>query len=368
MEETLKDGIIKAYYKACELNINKIEKREFGIGFNDKIEQRHLAFTSESELKQFLIERKPRYVSYSVACYAYPDRRPMEKKQLEEIELTFDIDFDDSSALVSKKTQEIAKDETLKLIEDFLFADFGFSNREIELNFSGNRGYHVHVRSDEVKELRQEELKAMSDYISGKNLRINSFFKIEGNTITKGVSTKMLSYPGRIARAFYRICYDKKHFYEVIGGRYTKNNEKLRTRLINAVETGSYMEMTFGGVKEKVEKLFEVARKECSVKIDERVTYDLSKLIRVPESIHGSTGLIAKKLSIEKLHAFRPYDDALVPVKGDLRVAAKEDFLLEANNSTYKFEKTKEYEIPLKVAFFLICKGLCELRGRVITK
>ena len=86
----------------------------------------------------------------------------MPRKEWLGSELGFDIDANDvptecklihGSGWLCDECLGAVKAETVKLAEDFLMGDFGFSEKEVEINFSGNRGYHVHVRRKGIMQL-----------------------------------------------------------------------------------------------------------------------------------------------------------------------------------------------------------------------
>ncbi|HIE15131.1 TPA: hypothetical protein EYP70_07655, partial [Candidatus Bathyarchaeota archaeon] len=164
-----------------------IEMREFGfLLFGEKIMIRHKSFTEIKDLRRFLREIVPMHVYYSAAYYSAPEE-PMERKGWIGADLYFDIDADhiptpcrklhdlwrchkcgfqgkgtppnrcpvcgnqnfDTKTWSCEVCLEAARRETIKLIE-FLMSDFGFSEEEVNVSFSGHRGYHVHIESEEV--------------------------------------------------------------------------------------------------------------------------------------------------------------------------------------------------------------------------
>ncbi|MEM3610412.1 MAG: DNA primase catalytic subunit PriS [Candidatus Anstonellales archaeon] len=342
------DSVIKNYYKKIQLNVYEISKREFGIGFNDKIEMRHLNFSSLDELKNFLVDKKPRYISYSSALYEFPGARPMERKNLYACELTFDIDIQTMSKLLTKDELSFAKEQVNRLIDDFLVSDFGISKDKIILNFSGNRGFHVHVYDESIMKLDSDARRQISDYITGKIFnKFDQFFNIKGNVISDGISLNEIGLKNRIAKKFIDLITES-------------NNEfvKLKYALIN----GNYVGIVFHNAryfKQKLQRIFLDAKKKVFVSIDEKVTFDLSKLIRMPDSIHGSTGLIAKTITIKELDNFNPYEHAIIKFKGEAKVVAKEDIKLPELD--LEIQKNKEIIIPIKFAFPLACLNLIDV-------
>ena len=77
-------------------------------------------------------------------------------------------------------------------------------------------------------------------------------------------------------------------------------------------------------------------------------------MIRVPNTIHGDTGLIAKK--VEKIDSFYPLKDATVRWKGETKIKFVEDVPELEFNSTFgpfKNEEIKSLPTPIAVFFVL---------------
>jgi len=148
-----------------------IEQREWGFGFDKKIDFRHKKFDNHEMLKRYLINNAPLYVSYSIAKYVAPEGKPMENKILKGSDLIFDIDIHNCpnhpEKFVCDDCLNSAKEEVIKLNENFLEPDFGISKKEISINFSGNRGYHVHIDSDLYKDLDKGARVELIDYLKG---------------------------------------------------------------------------------------------------------------------------------------------------------------------------------------------------------
>lgn len=214
-EEEFITSLIRDYYKSTKgIITDRIAAREFGAGtFERKIAYRHLHFRNESDLYAFLRERAPAYVSYSVAYYNRPEARPMSNKGWLGSELIFDLDATDmhlkcqaehGRSWVCMNCFDLVKAETVKLIEDFLIPDFGFSGKELEINFSGNRGYHVHVKKDSVLQLSGIARKQISDYISGNGITAEALFPTMGRRGVKLIGPKPedKGWRGKMARNF----------------------------------------------------------------------------------------------------------------------------------------------------------------------
>jgi len=180
---------------------SEIEKREFGFGtLTDKIKLRHKSFRTEKDLHGFLRREAPYYVSYSAAYYDFP-ANPMNEKVWRGAELIFDLDV--PMKFLEREALSKVKKETWKLL-DFLKEDFGIPEKEISVNFSGSKGYHIHVTSDNVKSLGRDERREIVDYITGKinfkdHLRYSGLKEEEILGPKKGDS----GWPGRIYQSLH---------------------------------------------------------------------------------------------------------------------------------------------------------------------
>jgi len=62
---------------------------------------------------------------------------------------------------------EASKKEIIKLIEEFLLPDFGLALDQIELVFSGHRGYHMHVHDEGLRNMSSEQRRQFVDFFTG---------------------------------------------------------------------------------------------------------------------------------------------------------------------------------------------------------
>ncbi len=329
---------ISEYYSTFRFPTTNLSKREFGIGdFGKKIERRHFCFNGEDELKGFLIKEAPLYLSYSSSFYNFPCRTPMEAKERVGTELIFDIDSEDSS----KESLMKAKDETLKLI-DILREDFGV--KHYTLNFSGNRGFHLHIHEKRFFNLSQEARKKLVEYLLGELDHSKFFSSTEHKIIGPKLGDR--GYKGRFAKKLYEIVEE--------GRKFKAHKDKWRKALMDG--NYSVLPFSFSELIRKTEFLKDLIM--VRVDVDGAVTYDLSKLIRVPNSIHGSTGFVAKIIREGEIEEFNPYEQAL-PFGEDEKVLVK--FLKSVRligENEVKVKGTKE-RIEKSLAFILSLRGFC---------
>ncbi|MBN2478236.1 DNA primase catalytic subunit PriS [Candidatus Micrarchaeota archaeon] len=341
------------YYKNAEINVPQVEQREIGVGIEKKIDARHMSFPDNLSLRNYLADNPPFYISYSASYYKFPSETPIEKKRRTGADLIFDLDLHSEGKYELYSRLEEIKQDAVRLVEDFLVPDFGLSKKEIFYVFSGNRGYHIHVRSKSVVGLGSQERREMVDYIRGVGLRFSEFFDDSSRRgALLGPSSKDGGYRGRMARRIIEILNEKPtSFY-----RNFKDND-LKNSFINGIETGNWsrIPVSVPVLKKKLMNIFDRLPLR-SVDADAAVTYDISKLIRMPNTIHGGTGLVAKE--IKDIDSFNPLNDAVAFSGESAIIQFHEDagplFLKGAEFSGKKGEKT---EMPLYAGMFFVLKG-----------
>ncbi len=364
---------------SSSLSPEKVSQREFGIGdFERKIKFRHAEFKNANELKDYLVKQTPAFVSCSTAYYSHPSFRPMENKGWLGSELVFDIDATDmhlacqkehGSSWVCDSCFTSVRDEAIKLIEEFLVPDFGFSNHEISVNFSGNRGYHVHVSNESILKLDSNARKEISRYITGSGISFEDFFIVE--EIGQGKRIKRLAGPkptepgwrGRIARSVIKdISMGADHLISTgMDAKTARNIYKKRALIEMGINNGNW-DMVY--VKDKAQFWSDVIKSHAiaqSDRIDENVTNDTGHMIRLANTIHGSTGLLSRKMGVQKLPSFEPMSEAVVLPDAPIKVRANTKAALHMKNETFGPYPNAEAEIPGYAAMYLFLKGFAEI-------
>ncbi len=368
----------KQFYWKNKVNApEEIEKREFGTGtLESKIKVRHKSFKTEKELRGFLGREAPYYISYSSAFYRFPENQPMERKEWLGAEVVFDLDRE--MEYLSDESFEEVKGEALKLV-DFLLEDFGLQERYIETNFSGGKGYHIHVSAPGVKELGRDERQEILDYITATGFNLNCFFTQEavsgvnlkgrGDFRSRDSSTVVVRGPregdtGWAKRIFDvaldLVSSDMKKLRREYGLRTRQaeilyRNRELNQRLLREGNWDALNGLT-KYMRGRIMDRYAVSMVEDA---DRMVTIDTSRLIRLPDTLHGGSGLIAKKVKL--LESFNPLIDAVAFSDDEVRVKVKEDtpeFLM--NENRFKLDKG-ETRIPEYAAVYLLLKDKAEI-------
>jgi DNA primase small subunit len=381
--------------------ISSFTQREFGfIPFTEKIMIRHRGFTGPEELKTFITSITPAHAYYSAAYYKNPEA-PMSKKGWLGSDLIFDIDSDhiqtpcknehdywicaDCNIGTTRPVQgncpscgsgklrsefwlcetclELAKAEILKLL-DFLIADFGFQQREIVTCFSGHRGYHVHVDDEEVKSLDQAARKEIVDYLLGTGLNIEFHGLKKTNRtaewLSMGPTLSDSGWRGRIAKGMYDLLLSSTlQQLEDLEG-FTKNTAKRVIKNRDHILEGGGKSASWGivkGVGPKTLKILAMngAKKQTSI-IDPVVTMDIHRLIRIPHSLHGKTGLKVVIIPFNSLEKFDPLKEAVAFPEGRLDVSVTEAPAFRLGNEVFGPYRHERVELPMAAGIYLLCK------------
>ncbi|MBI4214367.1 DNA primase catalytic subunit PriS [archaeon] len=326
------------------------EKREFGFGNEKKIDVRHFSFSRQGELRSSMVDNAPLYASYSVAYYEFPDARPMQKKNFQGADLVFEFDTEcKHSSLACFKCMSDTKQQTFRLVDEFLKADFGFTDKQIQIAFSGNRGFHVHVRDESVRPLGQEARRELIDYLQGRGLpldRITQFMK--GATPLSG------GWRGKLARELLKQLNDPATLFKLspaLAGAVKERPEEI----MQAISRGNY------DVVRRADSIWKRLAENIVVRmgndIDQGVTFDLSRLIRMPSTIHGSSGLLC--CYVRDLASFEPFKHAVALSEQPFRIRMLRDeaSITMRDQSFGPFENASVYGLPEFAAFFLVAKG-----------
>jgi DNA primase small subunit len=93
---------------------------------------------------------------------------------------------------------------------------------------------------------------------------------------------------------------------------------------------------------------------------DEPVTTDTKRLIRMPTSLHGGSGMRVQPVELRDLPDFNPLMDAVVFSLRDVRVDIAHPLTMPMLGSTYELQKGIS-TVPEAVAVFLCCRGMAEI-------
>ena len=356
----------------------RFSKREYGfIHFNAPM-KRHIAFDDYHSIKEYFVRNVPLHAYYSSAYYEYPEK-PMDKKGWLGADLIFDLDADHligAESLSYEEQLSKVKIELNKLLT-FLQDDFGFSENEIHVNFSGGRGYHIHIRSPEVLTLRSDARREIVSYITAKHLKKERFIMVEFVKPDKHTrSSKKVKFSKKPFGWYDKVRYGITEALEELYSRYESDRKSLRNemppslykRLFSKKGDKLLIEIlikepeNFHLVGERkmydlVDYLFEYLSVQVAGETDEPVTTDIHRLIRYPESLHGKTGFVVKPLDMNDIDEFNPFVDALPHVSGEEYIEFIVDVNITLGNTRYVNSKSEIEKVPAAHALYFLCSG-----------
>ncbi|WP_435347593.1 DNA primase small subunit PriS [Haloarchaeobius sp. HRN-SO-5] len=340
---------------------------------------RHNSWLEIGDLGGFLADERPRHVYFSAGRYDDPGAGSMTKKGWRSSDLVFDLDADHLPG-VDPETDSYAamlsvcKDVLLRLL-DLLETDFGFE--DLTVVFSGGRGYHVHVRDESVAELDRRERREVVDYVRANGLDFETLLQretvaglgLENPTDKRSLDTtggwgrrvhrRLLNFVDEIRELPAEDARDRLESFDGIGsGRSKKLVEVLDDR---------YEELAAGNVDvhPTVVRLASIFAEETfdaeTAPIDEPVTTDINRLIRLPGSLHGGTGLTVTRIDRDAVEQFEPLHDA-VPgtfVGNDIRVEVTEPVDVELGGGSFTFS-AGAHSVPEYVGVYLMARGDAE--------
>jgi DNA primase small subunit len=395
------------YYERTPSSVNapsEIEKREFGFTLFEGWVLRHKSFKSKEELQTFLQNSVPLDAYFSCAYYENPEAE-MDKKGWLGADMVFDIDADhiptpcnklhdmwvcsncgftgkgvtpESCPVCSSQRFEVntwpcevclesAKNETIKLL-NMLMRDFGFSEKEIKVFFSGHRGYHVHVESEVVKTLDAVARKEIVDYVYG--LGFDAIFHGLGERgwraahVLRGPTLNDSGWRGRIAKGVYDFVLNaKEEDFKSMG---LKKNviaaiSKNKDTILKSWEDAGPWSLIKGVGFETWKKIAGFCAKSQSANVDTVVTTDIHRLIRLAGTVHGKTGLKKVEFPPSVIEDFDPFKSAVAFEKGTATVFVSDAPKFRLGDEVFGPYKEQRVELPTAAALLLVCKGRAEV-------
>jgi DNA primase small subunit len=329
-----------------------IEHREFGyIPFGGSM-VRHLSFKSPGEAIAEIVRQAPSSLYCSNARYDHPSLE-MEDKGWNGAELIFDIDANDIPTACKKshdfrycgscysypknqKTRMCAncggsivqfqgtcrvcldatKNHVARLL-NFLTDDFGTSLSNVRVYFSGNRGFHVHVFDSRFDNLKQQARAEIADYIRGSSLPTSQTL---GAMLKRGSGApkdQLMGWNRKIAIAIEPSRRDESHM-----------------------------------------SISEAIASEAAM-IDSSVTTDIHRVFRLPGSLHGTTGMLKKR--VDSLEEFDVINDPVVLSSETVRIDVKFYPKFSVKGNTYGPYKSEKVKLPIYAAIGILTREFGEI-------
>jgi DNA primase small subunit len=416
--------LFQAYYQEEKNEFpvaSSFNLREFGfIPWEKKVfMKRHLRFEHPKELNDYLLRDTPRHLYSSGSLYLVPDAREMENKNYQGCDLIIDIDVDHfytpckekhdlwyckecgaegtgmpekcPKCKKSKFTKlnwvcddclNIAKNEIKKLVYNFLIPDFGISEKDMRIAFSGHRGYHLKVESEELRKLNSDERREIVDYLTGDNISFDILGLIDKSGVIHGLLKENLGWSQKIMSKMEEFLQKPENeIKNMLQGKHFLNfNRNIVESFLNYKD--DFLELITKGERNvwaiegfsltKWKFFLKEIVKQVGIELDEPVSIDIHRLIRYPGSLHGKTGFKVQEITLNELEEFSPLDEPnekLDPIvftskknlTRKLEITEISIPMTKIKGVAYgPYSKGEQIEVPHHIAVFLLCKEVAK--------
>ncbi|WP_255193206.1 DNA primase small subunit PriS [Natronobeatus ordinarius] len=377
-------GRFRDHYRRTEITLPPAaNEREWGYipwtGGPGTTMVRHRSLLELGDVGDFLERERPRHVYFSAGRYRDPGAGSMSEKEWQSSDLVFDLDADHLPGVTLGEDSyaemlATCKDALLRLL-DFLEDDFAFS--DLEVVFSGGRGYHVHVRDESVQHLDREHRREIVDYVRGIGLDFEQLIETEtvaGLGRKTPTERRILETDGGWGRR------TQHHFTAFLDELLEAPEDEALSRLqsfdgigegkanatLNAarnnregIEAGNVTVHT--AVAQLAERFAKRAVERDNAPIDEPVTTDTNRLIRLPGSLHGGSALETVRIDRHEIDAFDPLVDAVPEtfVGHEIAVSVSRGGEVELGGDIFTVPEGDQ-SLPEYVATFLMARGRAE--------
>jgi len=383
---------------------DKIQNREFAFAFWDiKGLVRHIKLDKIMELKKFLKGNTFQHIYISGAYYQYPNGQSMNQKNWLGMDFLIDIDCDhfitpckvdhdswicrncgnegkgvpplkckcgnssfDEFSWICDHCLGQSKKEVIKLIDYFL-PSFDIQPEDISIHFSGNRGYHILIHSEEFKKFGQLERREFVDYLTGSGLNLKYHGRIDQGKYTPPKMNDRYGWGRYIYNKTVELL-EKCDQGSLDGINITEKtkNDIIEKKQILLNELKSPNPLIKSISKNIWNKLIKFIIDNISLKLDVPVSIDLHRLIRFVNSLHGKTGFMVQDIALEELKDYDPFIGAIafsddIKIKVEIGKCPK----FRIRDQIYgPFELNEKIELPLPAAIYVLCKKV----GNYISK
>ena len=236
-------------------------------------------------------------------------------------------------SLICNKCNNALKKEVKHLIEMLMY-DLGIMEESIQVYFSGNNGYHIHISDNEFHPLDSQARSDIVGYLMGNDMMAESI------GVRKALDGFLIKFPKS----------------GMLYGWRKRIAEKLGIDQSSIVKSSNTVQQKGGysGFKTELVKV----TKGIGVRIDPQVTMDIHRVFRMAGSLNSKSGLT--KMRCNDMESFDPLNDACLLADREVNVEIKAPVKLKLKGQSFNISK-QTARLPIYAAVYLTCKGLAEV-------
>ena len=210
--------------------------------------------------------------------------------------------------------------------------DFSIDKNDVKTFFSGNEGFHLHVKSTSYQDLGSKERAELTDYI-----------------MFRGIIPETLG--------FKKFNPEKSSFpnYDDLGWRGRAAKQMYATKSKKSESVKQIISSGYTNFQKNLEEM----KEQIGVKIDPNVTVDIHRIFRLAGSINSKSGLT--KILVDDLEKFDPYVDACLFNDEEITLRANCPISFTLKNKNFGPYSNEITTVPRFAAIYMICKGVASL-------
>ncbi|MHA2233538.1 MAG: DNA primase catalytic subunit PriS [Candidatus Hodarchaeales archaeon] len=325
MDISEKIGRIRDYYRSQfstsdlrkVIGLRDFQSREFAFQLPDTSFVRNISFENPSRFIKHLQESAP-FAAYVGAVYDQPPRKDyrIQDAKWKYRELVFDIDlndYDDVRTCGCKGKGQICQECWPLLQPIVLFLDETFErdfDYKITWAFSGNRGLHAWIKGPDTDELSRKQRRAIVDYVT---------LVRQGRLLLLRAGDRRRKLPPYFQERVLRLVLTtalnlaSKEELDQAGFKRGKIKEIIAEREVSGRLNYAKAQALMGSLLANTDQIKRALLEKWYPRFDENVTTDTRRVLRIPGSIHGTTGKQCRILKEEELIPRLEFDPLTEP-------------------------------------------------------
>jgi DNA primase catalytic subunit len=321
-------------------------------------------------------------------CKTENEKADVNAKDRRAMTLAFDIDYGDIPGSQTKAPKENlgAAARSTSNLATLLVTDLGFAPTDLHITFSGKKGFHIRVDTkdhplfDSKSQVDESVRKGLLNYVSGYEFKIMDFIFVRAHSQSANTWHLKGYESGWGARFNESIQYllkvaDREEDFEKVLGLYSpwyEDKKKYGTKKTlpspkvmkgfreaciahraSILKGGNLRSMKDAEAKRLLGFALARTRLRYAAFVDKVVTADKARVLRIPGSIHGGSGMVCCEVpSIEHLSDM----GWVLALQGEILGTEEVDVSIsKVANTYYGVFEPGEHKVSRHIAIALLC-------------